>query len=203
MVQKRIGILGGTFNPIHNGHLEIAKRALKEFKLDKVVFMPTGLPPHKGTEDLLEKGHRLRMIKRAIRGSRRFSLSRIEIDRPGYSYAVDTFRRLKIKLGKNADLFYIMGLDSVNDLLTWRKPLELLKMCEFIVATRPESKMRIFKRLMKFPPLTPYAKKIHLLEMKIEISSTNIRRRLREGQSIKGLVPQAVERYIKEQKLYH
>jgi len=202
MKKKRIGILGGTFNPPHKGHLAIAKKAKKLFKLHKIVFVPSGLPPHKTEKKLLDKEKRLKMVKTAIKGIPAFSVSRIELDRSGYSYAVDTFIELKKKFGKQAKLFYIMGLDSINDILNWRKPLELFRMCEFIVATRPGSKMRTFKRLAKFPPVERNIDKIHLFELKKDISSTDIRKRLKAGKPIKNMVPAGVSKYIKKEKLY-
>ncbi len=201
-MKKKIGILGGTFNPIHNGHLEIAKVAQKLFKLDNVVFVPSGIPPHKTGEKILNGEKRYQMVLTAIKGTKKFSASRIELDRKGCSYAIDTFIELKKKFGKSAELYYIMGLDSINDILNWKKPLELFKMCEFIVATRPGTKMRTFKRLVKFPPIKENIKKIHIFEMRADISSTEIRKKIRNKKSVAGLVPKPVEKYIKDKKLY-
>ena len=199
---KKIGILGGTFNPVHNGHIAIAKAAKKLFKLDKVVFVPSGLPPHKSSEGLLDKDKRYKMVLMAIKKIPAFSASRIELDRKGYSYAVDTFLELKKKFGKTAKLYYIMGLDSINDILNWKKPLDLFKMCQFIVATRPGTKIRTFKRLVKFPPLKDNIDKIHLFELKKDISSSEIRKRLRNKKTVARMVPKPVNEYIKEKKLY-
>jgi len=199
---KKIGILGGTFNPVHNGHIEIAKAAQKLFKLNKVVFVPSGIPPHKTEEKILDGEKRYKMLLTAIKGMKKFSASRIELDRKGYSYAVDTFIELKKKYGKKAKLYYIMGLDSINDILSWRKPLDLFRLCQFIVATRPGTKIRTFKRLIKFPPLKDNIDKIHLFEIKIDISSTEIRKKLKNRKSVKGMLPETVEKYIKDNKLY-
>lgn len=199
---KKIGILGGTFNPVHNGHLAIAKAAKKLFKLDKIVFVPSGLPPHKSSEGLLDKDERYKMVLIAIKNFPTFSASRIELDRKGYSYAVDTFIELKKKFGKTAKLYYIMGLDSINDILNWRKPLELFKMCQFVVATRPGTKIRTFKRLVKFPPLKDNIDKIHLFELKKDISSSDIRKRIKNNESVTGMLPKTAEKYIKDKKLY-
>lgn len=199
---KRIGIMGGTFNPIHKGHLALANAALREFVLDKVIFIPTGMPPHKALGEIIDKEHRYKMVKLAIKGKKRFAASRIEMDRPGYSYAVDTCNQLRRKFGVKAKFFYIMGLDSINEILEWKKPLELFKMCEFIVGTRPGSRIRTFKRLVKFPPLQKEVDKIHLMELKENISASAIRQLLKSGRSAAKFLPKVVNNYIERNKLY-
>jgi len=199
---KRIGIMGGTFNPIHKGHLALAKAALKEYALDKIIFIPSGMPPHKKPGEVIDKEHRYHMVKLAIKGISKFTISRIELDRKGFSYAVDTCNELIKKHGKEAKLFYIMGLDSINEILEWKKPLELFKLCEFIVGTRPGTRIRTFKRLVKFPPLQKEVDKIHLMELKENISSSDIRERLKSGKSAKGLLPMVIETYTKKNRLY-
>jgi nicotinate-nucleotide adenylyltransferase len=199
---KRIGIMGGTFNPIHNGHLELAKTAMHEFVLDEIIFIPTGTPPHKAPGEIIDKEHRYNMVKLAIKGKPKYSVSRIEVDRKGVSYAVDTFNVLKKKLGKDDKLFYIMGLDSINEILEWKKPLELFKLCEFIVGTRPGSRIRTFKRLVRFPPLQKEVDKIHLMELREKTSSSELRSRLKAGKSVKGHLPESVEKYINQHNLY-
>jgi nicotinate-nucleotide adenylyltransferase len=199
---KKVGILGGTFNPIHNGHIALAEKALKEFSLEYVLFVPTGLPPHKSSKDLAPKKHRLKMVSEAIKDRKRLKISRAEINRSGYSYAVDTFNRLKKRMGSKTRLFYIMGLDSINSILSWKKPLELFKMCEFIVATRPGSKIKTFKRLIKFPPLALNKDKISVIELRMDISATEIRTRVRANKDISRLVPAGVKLYIEHNNLY-
>jgi nicotinate-nucleotide adenylyltransferase len=194
--------MGGTFNPIHKGHLALAKAAMEEFVLDKIIFIPAGMPPHKKPGEVIDKEHRYNMVKLAIKRIPKFSISRIEVDRKGISYAVDTFNELKEIYGEKTKLFYIMGLDSINEILEWRKPLELFKLCEFIVSTRPGSRIRTFKRLVKFPPLQKEVDKIHLMELKENISASEIRERLRSGKTVKGLLLRAVENYIKKNNLY-
>ena len=171
---KRIGIMGGTFNPIHKGHLALAKAAQQEFALDEVIFIPSGNPPHKAAGGVIDKELRCKMVQLALRGKKKFSVSRIELDRPGYSYAVDTFRALTKKYGYRAKLFYIMGLDSINEILDWKKPLELFKLCSFIVFPR----------------------------QKEDISSSEIRAKLRAGRPVGRLVPKIVEEYISKYGLY-
>ncbi|MBU0629487.1 MAG: nicotinate-nucleotide adenylyltransferase [Candidatus Margulisbacteria bacterium] len=199
---KRIGIMGGTFNPIHRGHLALAAAAKKAFRLERIIFIPSGTPPHKKPGEVLDKEIRYRLVKMAIRGKKKYYLSRIELDRPGYSYAVDTFITLKKLFGPNAKLYYIMGLDSINELLSWRKPLELFKLCEFIIGTRPGSKIRSFRRLLKFPPLQKEADKLNLIELKEAISASDIRRRIKEGRGTGRLVPKVVAGYIAKKGLY-
>lgn len=198
----RIGIMGGTFNPIHGGHLALARAARKEFALDQIIFIPSGNPPHKVPSEVIDKEHRFKMVKLAIKEKKNYTASRIELDRAGFSYAVDTFTALKRKYGKAAKLFYIMGLDSINEILEWRKPLELFKLCEFIVGTRPGTKIRTFRRLVKFPPLQKEVDKIHLMELRENISASDVRERLKAGKSVSRVVPKSVENYIRKHRLY-
>ena len=199
---KRIGIMGGTFNPIHKGHLALANAAMQEFVLDEIVFIPSGIPPHKALGNVISKEHRHHMVKLVIKGQKNYSVSRTEMDRKGLSYAVDTFNELKEKYGNTAKLFYIMGLDSINEILEWRKPLELFKLCEFIVGTRPGSRIKTFKRLVKFPPLQKEVDKIHLMELNENISASEVREMLKAGKPVKKFLPKVIEDYIKKYELY-
>jgi nicotinate-nucleotide adenylyltransferase len=199
---QRIGIMGGTFNPVHKGHIAIAEAAKKNYLLDKIVFVPSGNPPHKTHEYIADKEHRFRMVKLAITGKKNFGISRVEVDRPGYSYAVDTFNELKKAYKENALLYYIMGMDSINEILSWKKPLELFKICQFIVATRPGARIRTLKRLLKFPPLKLHAGQIHVIEVKENVSSTKIRESIKKGKVPKRLLDPKVISYIRKNKLY-
>lgn len=194
--------MGGTFNPIHKGHLALAKAARKEFALDEIVFIPSGNPPHKKNKEVIDKEERFAMVKLATKGIIGYWVSRIELDRPGFSYAIDTFKALKQNYGNRAKLFYIMGLDSINEILDWRKPLELFKLCEFIVGTRPGTKLRTFRRLVKFPPLQKEVDKIHLMELEEDISASDIRSRIKDGKSVRKQVPAIIEKYIEQKGLY-
>lgn len=194
--------MGGTFNPVHKGHLALAKAAKKEFALNQIIFIPSGTPPHKALGKVIDKNERYKMVQLAIKGLADYSVSRLEMDRPGYSYAVDTFRILKKKFGARAKLFYIMGLDSINEILEWKKPLELFKLCEFIVGTRPGTKLRTFRRLVKFPPLQKEVDKIHLMELKENVSASEIREKLKAGKPVGSLLPKVVESYIRAKGLY-
>jgi nicotinate-nucleotide adenylyltransferase len=199
---KRIGILGGSFNPIHIGHLLLAEKAKEEFKLDSIIFVPTGNPPHKDLSGLAPKEDRYKMVKLAIKGIIDYSISRVELDKENTTYAIDTIKDLKETIGNDNKLFYIMGLDSINEILTWKKPLELFQHCEFLVGTRPGSKMRTFNRIIKFPPIQKEVDKIHIFESNMPVSSSEIRDLIKNKMPIKGLVPADVEAYILEKRLY-
>ena len=199
---KRIGILGGSFNPIHKGHLGIAKKAVEVFDLDEVIFVPTGLPPHKDPKELEDKEARYQMVLKAIHPFPNYRASRVELDRKGYCYAIDTLNRLKQELGEKNKLYYIVGMDSINEILEWKKPLELFDYCDFIVATRPKTKIRTLKRLLKFPPLSARKSQITVVEVRLNLSATEIRDMLKNGKSIKKLVPASVADYIERHGLY-
>jgi nicotinate-nucleotide adenylyltransferase len=199
---QRIGIMGGTFNPVHKGHIAIAEAARKQFHLNKVIFVPSGTPPHKTEEYIAPKEDRFKMVKLVIAGKKLYKVSRVELDRPGFSYAVDTFNELKKEYRGKAELYYIMGMDSINEILTWKKPMELFKLCQFIVATRPGAKIRTMRRVLKFPPVRMHADQIHLIEVKKNISSTKIRESIKNGEIPSRLMNKKVVDYIKEHKLY-
>jgi nicotinate-nucleotide adenylyltransferase len=199
---QRIGIMGGTFNPVHKGHIAIAEAAFKNYLLDKIIFVPSGHPPHKTTEYIAGQEDRFKMVKMAIAGKRNYRISRVEIDRPGYSYAIDTFNELKKSYKSNALLYYIMGMDSINEILTWKKPLELFKICQFIVATRKGARIRTLKRLLKFPPIKLHAGQVHIMEVKENVSSTKIRESIKKGRIPSKLLDRKVAAYIKKHKLY-
>lgn len=190
---QRIGIMGGTFNPVHKGHLALARAARKEFALDRVIFIPSGNPPHKERSKIIDKELRFKMVKLALRGKRGYAASRMELDRPGFSYAVDTFRTLRKRFGRTSRLYYIMGMDSLNEILAWKKPLELFRLCEFIVGTRPGTKLRTFRQ---------QANKIHLIALRENISASGIRERLKAGKPVKRMVPAAVADFIRRRELY-
>lgn len=200
--KQRIGISGGTFNPIHLGHLIIAEMARDRFGLDKVLFIPSGMPPHKNLGSVLDAEQRFDMVRRAVAGNSYFEESRIEIDRVGYTYTVDTLKKLRELYGSDAILYYIIGADVLHDLVTWKSFEEVFKICEFIAALRPGNNTQDFYRQMEYLKDT-YGAVIHFIETPlIEISSTDIRKRIKEGRSIKYLVPESVEEYIKSNKLY-
>ena len=201
IVNTNIGILGGTFDPIHIGHLAIAEEARRRLALSRVIFVPAGQPWLKVNREITLAKHRIKMVELAISGKPYFELSTIEIERQGPSYTVDTLSFLQQKLGNKARLFLILGWDSVHELPEWRNPTELLKMCKLVAITRKSSNPL---RLDVLEASVPGIKQSTvLLDMEpIDISSTDIRMRVSKRLSISGLVPDQVERYIRGQKLY-
>lgn len=189
----RIGIMGGTFNPIHYGHLLAAQEAWQRFELDKVIFVPSAQPPHKQKPDVCAK-HRYKMIQMAINNNEHFIISDIEITRKGMSYSEDTIRAFKEIYGDENRLYFIIGADAIAELNTWKNVENLPSLCQFIAVNRPGYQLSIEKRWLSCT---------HLLEIpEVNISSTQIRQRIKEGKSIRYLIPQEVERYIEEHSLY-
>ena len=196
---KRIAMLGGTFDPIHRGHLLIAEQAYQSFALDRVIFMPAGLPPHKLQLSITPAQKRLAMLKLAIKDSAHFVVSRYELNRPGSSFTADTLRYL-LGSGLAEEIFLIIGADSLLDLINWRESDYLLKNGQFIVAERPGYPLDdIFHQ----QPYCLYREHIHLLSgTAIDLSSSALREELREKRSVGELVPGDVLSYIKEHGLY-
>jgi nicotinate-nucleotide adenylyltransferase len=189
-LENNIGILGGSFDPVHIGHLILAEYALAEYKLDKIIFIPNRIPNLKKPAQALPR-HRYLMVKLAIQDNPRFMVSDIEIKRKGISYTYDTVRELKKKL-KNARFFFIIGSDAYNELPHWKNFKKLIKEIEFIVATRPKSKVK------KIPGV-----KFQILNIpEVDVSSSYIRERVNKGLSIRYLVPDRVWDYIREFNLY-
>lgn len=197
----KIGILGGTFNPIHNGHLAIAEEAKESLSLAEVVFMPAGQPWMKSDRPILPAAYRVEMIRLAIEGRPYCKLSTIEVEHRGPSYSVDTASKLKAQLGEASELYFIIGWDSLAQLPHWKDPARLIKMCFLVAVHRPGFPRPDIKSMeIGLPGLSK--KVIFLDKPDIGISSTGIRNRVAQGQSIKYLVPKEVERYIREKKLY-
>lgn len=191
---ERLGILGGTFDPIHYGHLAIAEEAAEVFALDRVLFIPAGMPPHKRGERA-GAAHRLRMVELAIAGNARFALSRVEIDRPGPSYTADTLRLLRADYPAAA-FYLIMGADMALEFHAWRDPDGILAQAQVIAATRPGFDLAGLAAL-------PTAGRFHLMDAPgLYISSTDLRARLRAGRGIRYLLPEAVAEYIRRERLY-
>lgn len=192
----KLGIFGGTFNPIHLGHLLIAQDARERFGLSRVLFIPSATPPHKQVDYLANGCHRLAMVRLAIRGNPHFAASDAELRRKGISYTIDTARELQ-KRYPRARLYLLIGSDSLNDLHKWWKVDELTRLCEVIAVLRPGEKKFSVKR-NQLPRL-----RLHKLQAHpFDISSSEIRQRLRRKQSIRYLVPDPVRRYIEQHKLY-
>jgi nicotinate-nucleotide adenylyltransferase len=199
---SRLGVMGGTFNPIHYGHLVTAEEALSQFKLDKVMFMPAGVPPHKSDREILLPEERYLLTVIATASNPDFVVSRLEIERKGPSYTIDTLAQLQLIFGPDTTVFFITGADAVWEILTWKNAEELVEFTEFIAATRPGYSLEKFKKLHVLPEgkgREPGRPRVSIMEIPaLAISSTDIRRRVREDQPIRYLVPEGVASYIKK-----
>ena len=186
----RIGIFGGTFDPVHRGHLAVARAALRRLKLDKLVFLPAGVSPHKQhRRPQASFAHRIAMLKLATEGEPRFFLSRMEAK--GVHYSIDTVRRMKRSLRKGDRLFFVIGADAFREISTWWRAEELLRQCEFAVATRPGASLKRTAGAV-----------VHTLRVHNRISATQVRAAARRGRSLAKLVPLPVAQYIARKRLY-
>lgn len=195
--KQRIGIMGGTFDPIHFGHLVTAEAARHRFGLDRVIFVPSGHPPHKQNRPVTPGAERLMMTLLATVANEHFIVSPWEVDRPQMSYTYDTMQAFHRQYGEQAELFFITGADAVLEIMQWRKIDELTDFCSFIAATRPGYRL-------DGAALSPkLAEKVAFMEVPaLAISSSDIRRRVRQGEPIKYLLPETVEMYIYKHGLY-
>jgi nicotinate-nucleotide adenylyltransferase len=194
----RLGLMGGTFDPIHYGHLFIAEEARVRCGLDEVLFFPNNQPAHReGKDAFAEPEARWELTQLGIAGNEYFRASRIELDRPGPSYAIDTL--LELESTRHAELFYIVGADSINDVLTWYRADELFEHCRFIAASRPDFDLDEAKRKLSAQQL----ERVQFLEVPgLHIASRDLRQRVRDGQPIRYLTPDAVVARITELNLY-
>jgi nicotinate-nucleotide adenylyltransferase len=198
---KRIGILGGTFDPPHIGHLWLAALAGDAMSLDRVLFMPAAQPPHKGGQLVSRGTDRLLMTRMAITGDPAFELSPIEMERPGPSYTIDSIDELERLYAGQAQLYLLMAADSLNAIDTWREPDRLLERIEWVVGPRPGSELP--DRAALEARFGASASRIHLLSgPSLDVSSSDIRRRVAAGQAIRYLVPRGVEELIVDRGLY-
>lgn len=196
-----IGILGGTFDPVHVGHLAVADEAMSQLGLVEVLFVPTGQPWLKADTKILPSKHRLKMVRLAIAGKPGFKLSTIEIERKGPTYTVNTIIELKKQFGAEAELYFIIGWDKLIELSEWRQPERLIAMCRLVAVPRVGCPAPDLESLEAAIP--GLSQKVILLDKpEIDVSASVIRERVRRGLSISGLVTEAVERYIIEQDLY-
>jgi nicotinate-nucleotide adenylyltransferase len=199
--QRRTGILGGTFDPVHNAHLMIARRAREAAALDKVVFVPAGLPPNKTGGALTAPEHRLAMARLAVEGMRGFEVSDIEIRTPGVDYTVDTLRALRA-LDPAAQFFFIAGGDSLMYLDQWKEPGALLAQASVVAVSRPGIGMGELER-KRADILARFGGEILLVECAgMDVSSTEVRGRVAAGPGISRLVPRKGGEYILERGLY-
>jgi len=187
--RRKVGILGGTFNPPHVGHLIIAEQVRNQLGLEEIFFMPSAEPPHKVTKDTIAAEHRLSMLEEAVKDNRAFSIEKTEIDRGGKSYTYDTLVQLK-KVHPEIEYYFIIGADMAEDLKNWYKIDELIQLVQFVAVNRPNYRLD-----------TSYPV-IFVDVPSIDLSSSLIRQKITDGCSIKYLVPQEVENYIESEGLY-
>ena len=211
----RLGIFGGTFDPIHRGHLACAVAARDRFRMDRLLLLPAALPPHKQGERVTAFSHRLAMAALAARGIDRIEASSDEARRVGPSFTVDTHSRFRAKLDPSDALLFLLGSDSLAELHTWRDPAGILSLANLIVAPRPgappaqvaaalpaDLRARLIPADVPVEPVPPAGSVYWLAIPEQSVSGTEIRRRVRAGTPLEGLVPDAVAAYISEQELY-
>ena len=199
--RRRIGLMGGTFNPVHIAHIDLARKANLQFDLDETLFVVAKNPPHKDPEEILDAHHRFQMVCLAIEGEQGMTPSTIELEREGVTYTVDTLKQF-CAANVNTEYFYIIGSDTLYFLHTWRNIAEVFRFCSFIVFFRPggdmENMLLYAQKLQK-----EYSANIIFSEYDgLDISSSEIRQKVQAGESIRGLVPEAVRQYIYENSLY-
>ncbi|MCP9470734.1 MAG: nicotinate-nucleotide adenylyltransferase [Nitrospira sp.] len=218
----KLGLLGGSFNPIHNGHLAVAREVRDRLGLDRVLFIPAGDPPHKRNGSLASATDRYEMVRLAVAGTPSFDLSDIEIKRTGKSYSIDTVRALERQFGLSTDLYFLIGLDAFLDVHNWKAPLELLQACRFVVVPRPGQLYRHLASVPLLPNLdhdmlakldagilprldisSASCRGVICLPIPLcPISASDIRRRVRNGDTLANLLPPPVESYILRHRLY-
>jgi nicotinate-nucleotide adenylyltransferase len=220
-VSSRIGLLGGTFNPIHNAHLAIARQAREMLALDRVVMIPSGDPPHKPSNGLASAKDRYEMVRLALASDPHLAISDVEVRRSGKSYSIDTVRLLQQEYGNETRLYFLIGLDAFLEFPTWREPETLLTLCSFVVLSRPGLSFQALSTLPLIPRL-PQASLTDLdqgravrLDVPIglqsliclrvapsTVSASDIRGRMARGASTANLLPPAVESYILQHHIY-
>jgi len=197
----RRGILGGTFDPIHTGHLILAQEALWQLELDEVWFVPTGKPWMKRGQRLTNQGHRKAMVELAIDGNDRFKIRTLEMDRPGNTYTVDTLEELRGGEACDDEMLFIMGMDALNSMHQWKSPKRILELARLVVAVRPGHGALDLGPLEAIDPAIGECLITVALPL-IEISGTDLRRRVASGEPYRYLLPDAVGEYIKMNGLY-
>ncbi|HWQ79701.1 MAG TPA: nicotinate-nucleotide adenylyltransferase [Anaerovoracaceae bacterium] len=199
---KKIGILGGTFDPVHYGHLILAEQARAEVGLEQVIFMPAKVQPFKLNVKITGEEHRYAMLLEAIKGNAFFSVSRKELDTPGVSFTINTLQDLRAEFGVYTELCFIAGTDAFLSLENWYSAEDLLEGFTFIIGMRPGYKEQELKALITRMKAQYGTRIVEINNSEVEISSTDIKNRIREGKSIKYLLPESVEEYIHKNGLY-
>jgi nicotinate-nucleotide adenylyltransferase len=197
----KVGVLGGTFDPPHKGHLAIALDARKSLGLSRVIFIPAGQPWLKAGAPVSPAEDRYEMVRLAIAGHPHLAISRIEVDRPGPSYTVDTLEALKSELGSETELYFIIGWDALTQLPQWREAARIVRLARLVAVPRPGYSRPDLKAIEKQIP--GISARVDFLDMAmVEVSATEIRQRVSAGLPISGLVPEAVEKYVTERGLF-
>ena len=216
-MKERVGLFGGTFDPVHCGHIRAAGEVLERFSLHKILFIPSFIPPHKGRAGIAPAHDRLRMVDLACRGEPRFAASSIEVDAGEKSYSIITLEKIK-RAYPGGWIFFILGVDAFLEIETWRDHERVLEECRFIVMTRPgyrldqadlvlrgslKEKIHHLSKTEKIGEAQFKSRRIFFLPIRaLDISSTEVRRRIRTGKDIRGLVPEVVGDYIRSHRLY-
>lgn len=197
----KIGILGGTFDPVHNGHLMIAEEVKNRLDLQKIIFVPSGQPWMKADRKITPAEKRVEMVRLAIAGRPDFQLSLAEVNRPGSTYTVETIQEFRSEFGEDAEIYFIIGWDGLSRLHEWKNAGQLIKLCRIAVVPRPGFSPPDAAALEKqIPGLTDSA--VFLDTPLVDISATEIRERVSKGLSVDTMVPEAVGGYVKQQGLY-
>jgi nicotinate-nucleotide adenylyltransferase len=213
---RKTGLFGGTFNPIHLGHLRSAEEIRESFELGQVIFIPASYPPHKDKGDILRASQRAEMVRLAIADNPRFAFSEVELRRPGKSYSVETITHFRQQFGPDTELYFILGLDAFLEINTWKESAALFGLCHFIVMTRPGFEknftpehlpVEMAKEFCYDFQRGGYAHRSGFFVFPkeitaLDISSTQIRQNIRKHHSIKYLLPEPVEAFIYQNKLY-
>ena len=199
---ENVLLFGGTFNPPHLGHIELTDRVRKRLNIDKVILIPLGNPPHKVGMDIEDAKHRVKMLELAIENKDSFEVSRIEVERKGYTYTIDTLKEFDRLYHDRYNFFYLIGADTLEQLTTWKDFEEVFKLCSFVVVLRKGYTKKKAYEIANMLELQ-YGADIKILDIgNIDVSSTKVREMIRRGESIDNLVPNKVAEYIRSNNLY-
>jgi nicotinate-nucleotide adenylyltransferase len=197
----KTGVFGGTFDPVHNGHLRLAGAALAQLGLDELIFMPAGEPWFKAARQITAAVHRVAMVKLAISGLPRVSLSTMEVERAGPTFTVATLRELREQLGDAAEIYFLMSYSTLEELTEWHQPAEIIRRCRLAVAPRPGTARPDLAGLESRLP--GISRRVDWLEMpEVAVSATTVRERVSRGEAVGEMVPATVAEYIREHRLY-
>ena len=197
----RLGIFGGTFDPIHNGHLSVAERVRAEMRLDRVIFIPAGQPWFKEGQTVTDAVHRLEMTRLAVADNPRFAASDMEVRRDGPTYTIDTLAELRREMGDGVELYFILGIDALNELHRWRKPSDVLNMATIVGVTRPGAET-VDRAALDSIREGASDEVVIVGGPLIDISAADVRRRIANGLSVQGMLSRAVEEYTERHSLY-